>query len=133
MVHKFSVGKSDEDNEHDNDDSGSRAIPARTFIGARAAIGKDHAWILEPLFLFWGLITIPEFMYRFKGSVAKYELMLLDVARVVYDKEPKEKQNKKKADAESIRLNEESLRKARERHKQTQWQEMKLSDLNTNT
>lgn len=72
-------------------------------------------------------------MYRFKGSVAKYELMLLDVARVVYDKEPKEKQNRKKADAESIRLNEESLRKARERHKQTQWQQMKLSDLNTNT
>lgn len=128
MVHKFSIGKSDEDNEHDYDSEGSRTIPSRTFIGTRAALGKDHAWILEPLILFWGLITIPEFMYRFKGSVAKYELMALDVARVVYDKDNKE--NKVKADKESIRLNEESLRKARERHKQEEWQEKKLSDLN---
>ena len=57
--------------------------------------------------------------------------MALDVARVVYDKDNKE--NKVKADKDSIRLNEESLRKARERHKQEEWQEKKLSDLNTNT
>jgi len=66
-------------------------------------------------------------MYRFKGSVAKYELMILDVARVVYDKEDKDKRTV--ADAESIRLNEESLRKARERNRDNEWQEKKLSDI----
>lgn len=68
-------------------------------------------------------------MYRFKMSVAYYEIMALDVARVEYDREDKPKV----ADEESIRLNQESLRKARERHKNTEWQESSLSDLNTNT
>lgn len=53
--------------------------------------------------------------------------MVLDVARVVYDKEDKDKN--KYADKESIRLNEESLRKARERHKNNEWQEKKLSEI----
>lgn len=66
-------------------------------------------------------------MFRFRESVAKYELMILDVARVVYDKKPQEQ--RQNADAESIRLNEESLRKAREKHKQSEWQNKKLSDL----
>ena len=81
--------------------------------------------------LCFGLIAIPEFMYRFKNSVAKYELMVIDVARVVYDSDRKEKGVI--ADEESIRLNEESLRKARERHKTEAWQETTLSELNTNT
>ncbi|WP_163356474.1 hypothetical protein [Dysgonomonas sp. 25] len=83
--------------------------------------------MLQPLVLFFGLIVIPEYMYRFKGSVAKYELMILDVTRVVYDKEDTHK--RKFADQESIRLNEESLRKARERNRDNEWQEKKLSEL----
>ncbi len=66
-------------------------------------------------------------MYRFKGSVAKYEIMALDVARVIYDTDGKEK--KILADDESIRLNEESLRKMRERQKEQEWQHKKLFDL----
>jgi len=68
-------------------------------------------------------------MYRFRLSVAYYELLSLDVARVDYDSG---EEKPKKADLESVRLNEESLRKARERHKQNEWKAGKLSDLNTN-
>ncbi|WP_170120063.1 hypothetical protein [Dysgonomonas alginatilytica] len=57
--------------------------------------------------------------------------MALDVARVVYNSDTREK--KSVADEESIRLNEESLRKSRERRKKEEWQQMKLSELNTNT
>lgn len=68
-------------------------------------------------------------MYRFKMSVAYYEIMALDVARVEYDKEGKPKV----ADEESIRLNQESLRKAREKRENKEWTETTLSQLNTNT
>lgn len=68
-------------------------------------------------------------MYRFKMSVAYYELMALDVARVEYDNEDKPK----KADDESVRLNEESLRKAKERREKDEWTKTTLSELNTNT
>lgn len=131
MVHSFSVGKSDEDNEHDDDSSRNRAIPCRTFIGSRTTLGKDHPWVIAPLNLFFGLLTIPEFNYRFKLSVAKYELMALDVARVIYDRDDEEK--KTIADKESIRLNEESLKKVRKRREKEEWQQKKLSELNTNT
>lgn len=60
-------------------------------------------------------------------SVAKYEIMALDVARVIYDSDGKDK--KAVADDESIRLNEESLRKSRERRKTQDWQTKKLSEL----
>lgn len=68
-------------------------------------------------------------MYRFRMSVAYYELMALDVARIEYGKE----KESVKADDESIRLNEESIRKARERHKENEWKAGRLSELNTNT
>lgn len=57
--------------------------------------------------------------------------MALDVARVIYDRDDEEK--KTIADKESIRLNEESLKKVRKRREKEEWQQKKLSELNTNT
>lgn len=84
---------------------------------------------MAPLILFWGLMVIPEFMYRFKHSVPYYEILALDVARVEYDHKKDSKSGGKKnivPDAESIRLNEESLRIAREKRA---FKKMKLDDL----
>lgn len=70
-------------------------------------------------------------MYRFRQSVAKYELMAVDVARVVYDKNKKAKNVT--PDSESIELNKKSLEKLRKKQEKDQWQKMKLSDLNSIT
>lgn len=70
-------------------------------------------------------------MYRFKQSVAKYEIMALDVTRIIYDTKKKDK--RVQADAESIDLNRKSVEKMRQKRDQENWQNMKLSDLNTNT
>lgn len=58
--------------------------------------------------------------------------MALDIPRVEYGTKDKKK-NKISKNDRSISLNEESVRKARERREQKKWQKMKLSDLETQT
>ncbi len=60
-------------------------------------------------------------MYRFKNSVAYYEILLFDTPRIEYNKK-----NKVEADDESIRLNEESLIKARAKREK---EKIKYEDL----
>ena len=67
-------------------------------------------------------------------SIAKIELMSLDVPRVDYKSdESKDKEGKvkpKKADDESVRLQLEANERARKRREKEQWTKMKLTDLN---
>lgn len=87
--------------------------------------------------LFWGLIVIPEYVYRYKLSVAKRQIMALDIPRVEYNTNKTNTTNdrpiKLNPNDPSIKLQEEANQKARERRKQNEWQRMKLSDLETQT
>jgi len=68
--------------------------------------------------LFWGLITIREFNYRFTNSVAYYEILTLDVPYTDYGSENEESNNgSASVDEESIRKNKEALERAMERKK----------------
>jgi len=71
---------------------------------------------LEPLKLFFGFITIQEYIYRYKLSMAKIQLMSMDVSRIDYsDKKGERKQKSVVIDKAAIDLNAESIRKRRER------------------
>lgn len=60
--------------------------------------------------------------------------MALDIPRVEYDNPKKtDKPKNLVADPDSIKLQEEANRKARERRERRGWKEVKLSELNTNT
>ena len=67
--------------------------------------------------LFWGLISIREFNYRFKHSVAYYELLTLDAPYTDYDFNDKENKQENIVDDEAIRKNMEALERAKERDK----------------
>lgn len=136
IISSYGIGGSDEDNESDADDGGTKSFPSRTFIGSKSAFGEKHGWALKPLILFWGLVVIPEYYYRYKLSVAKRQIMALDIPRVEYDHKNKSGLHKpKKIDPTdpSIKLQEEANRKARERRKENEWRKLKLSDLETQT
>lgn len=69
---------------------------------------------MKPLILFGGLVSIQEFTYRYVLSQAKIELMSMDIPYTDYNvdgKETKKAIPNDKAD----QLNEESVRKLRER------------------
>lgn len=63
--------------------------------------------------------------------------MALDIPRIEYNTKKTDNANsgprKLKANDQSLKLQEEANRKARERRKQNEWQRMKLSDLQTQT
>ena len=68
--------------------------------------------------MFWGLITIREFNYRFTNSVAYYEILTLDVPYTDYGSENEESNNgSASVDEESIRKNKEAQERAMERKK----------------
>jgi len=59
--------------------------------------------------LFFGLVSIREFQYRFKNSIAYYQILTIDVPRTDYNV----KDSKKPAvDDKAIKLNEEALERA---------------------
>ena len=102
--------------DNDVDDGGrNKSYPTRSYIGERGQIGKEHEWIIEPLILFGGLIYIREYNYRFKNSIAYYQLLTLDVPYTDYDH--KDKKKEVVVDDESIELNKRSLEKARSKLK----------------
>lgn len=137
IISRYGIGGTNEDNESDADSGGTKSFPSRTFIGSKSAFGEKHGWALKPLILFGGLIVIPEYMYRYKMSVAKRQIMALDIPRIEYNTKKTDNANsgprKLKANDQSLKLQEEANRKARERRKQNEWQRMKLSDLQTQT
>ncbi|WP_296938363.1 hypothetical protein [uncultured Dysgonomonas sp.] len=86
------------------------------------------------MILLFGLITIPEYVYRFKLSIAKIEIMSLDLPRVEYIEKDKKKAkaNSNQVDYEAIKKNEEALKESLERRKNREWKKINLSDLTTN-
>lgn len=69
---------------------------------------------MKPLVLFWGIVNVPEYAYRFVLSQAKIEIMSMDIPYTDYNVD--EKENSKKENNELVdRLNEESARKMRAR------------------
>jgi len=105
------------DNKHDDDGEGTEIIPERTYVGVRCAFGKQFPWAIEPLKLFGGLIIIPEYIYRYKLSMAKIQLMSMDVSRIEYDKNDKKDKSSgnTKVDQRAIDLNAESVKKHKQR------------------
>lgn len=68
---------------HDDDEKGSRSIPARTKLGKRAAAIEKFPFLGTPLVLLGGLITVPFWGYR-TTPLATIDLMLADLPRVEY-------------------------------------------------
>lgn len=62
--------------------------------------------------MFCGLIVINEFCYRFKNSVAYYQLMTLDVPFTDYHYKEKEKNKGHEIDDRSVELNRIAYEKA---------------------
>lgn len=65
--------------------------------------------------LFWGLITIREFNYRFTNSVAYYEILTLDVPYTDYNSDDENDNGAESIDEESIKKNKEALERAKKR------------------
>ena len=67
--------------------------------------------------IFWGLVNIREFNYRFTNSVAYYDILTLDAPKMPsYDDEDESGENKEvKVDEASIRKNKEALERALKR------------------
>ncbi len=64
--------------------------------------------------MFFGLISIREFQYRFKNSVAYYEILTLDAPYTDYD-HTKDKKTPPVVDDDAIRLNKEAQEERRNR------------------
>ena len=75
---------SDDGYNDDADEEGNRAIPTRTYIGTKYAIGDKYPHVLVPLKLFWGLVVIEEYVYRCVLSNAKISIIGSDIARMDY-------------------------------------------------
>lgn len=69
---------------------------------------------MNPLVLFFGLVVIREFCYRFKFSIAYYELLTIDAPYTDYDDEVRN-DNVLKVDKKSIDKNKEALERMRKR------------------
>lgn len=69
---------------------------------------------MKPLALLGGLINVPEYAYRFVLSQAKIEIMSIDIPYTDYNVNKKGGKKTIKDDR-ADRLNEESVRKMRER------------------
>ena len=67
--------------------------------------------------MFGGLIIIPEYIYRYKLSMAKIQLMSMDVSRIEYDKNDKKDKSSggTKVDQRAIDLNAESVKRHQQR------------------
>ena len=129
IISRYGIGGSDEDNQSDADNGGTKSFPSRTFIGSKSAFGEKHGWALKPLILFWGLIVIPEYYYRYKLSVAKRQIMALDIPRVEYEKtkaEPKSKTDILSHNSTDIKT---AMLNVSERRDTQQWEKKNLSDL----
>lgn len=129
VIHSYNIGSTNESDQSDDDEGRSRAIPSRTLIGVKASFGEKHPWALEPLRLFFGLISIPEYIYRYKLSIAKIELMMIDLPRVEYGSHKGTDRVKNVAvdiNDKAHRLQEEANRKRAER---ISFKKMNLSDV----
>lgn len=86
---------------------------------------------MKPLILFGGLINVPEYTYRFSLSQAKIEIMSIDIPYTDYNVNKNDKK-KTQSDDRADRLNEESVRKMRERiarQQREQSEEISLTEL----
>lgn len=117
----------------EDDGKGSRAVPSRTYIGSRAAFIKEYPEYGRIRSFFFGLVQVPFWGYRCVLSVAQIMIMSADVPHTLYlgrdergkggsraktsKPEPFDPYKPIDPDDPSIRLNEESLRRARERRK----------------
>lgn len=63
--------------------------------------------------MFWGLLTIREFNFRFTNSVAYYEILTLDVPKLPSFDDDGDGEQSHEIDSESIRKNKEALEKAK--------------------
>lgn len=65
--------------------------------------------------LFFGLISIREFQYRFKNSIAYYEILTLDAPYTDYDHTKDKKTPPVVIDDDAIRLNKEAQEERKNR------------------
>lgn len=112
----------------EDDGKGSRAVPSRTYIGSRAAFIKEYPEYGRIRSFFFGLVEVPFWGYRCVLSVAQIMIMSADVPHTLFlgrndegkgrkEQEPFNPYKPVDPDDPSIRLNEESLRRARERRR----------------
>ena len=112
----------------EDDGKGSRSVPSRTYIGSRAAFIKEYPEYGRIRSFFFGLIEVPFWGYRCVLSVAQIMIMSADVPHTLFLGRNDERKGRKEQepfnpyktidpDDPSIRLNEESLRRARERRR----------------
>lgn len=112
----------------EDDGKGSRSVPSRTYIGSRAAFIKEYPEYGRIRSFFFGLVEVPFWGYRCVLSVAQIMIMSADVPHTLFlgrndegkgrkEQEPFNPYKPVDPDDPSIRLNEESLRRARERRR----------------
>lgn len=127
----YNIGIRDENDINVDDKRRNRIYPSRTFIGIKAFFGEKHPWALKPLVLFGGLISIPEFTYRFVLSQAKIEIMSIDIPYTDYNSSDSENSVKKQEQSDLVdRLNAESVKRMQERiarQKQNQQEEINFT------
>ena len=107
-----------------NDKGGSRAIPSRTAFGCETAFIKEFPCYGGTRRFFFGLIEERNWAYRCVLTLPQIELMQSDLPHTLYnpiDKDGNDTKVYSQADIdEATRLNEESLKRSRERRKQRQ-------------
>ena len=104
LISNYRIREGIENNEHDTDGGRVKAFPTRTFIGSRNAFGEKFPWAIAPLKLLFGLVAIDAYIYRFKLSIAKIQLMTLDVNRTSYNSRKESEESKGMSKAALLNL-----------------------------
>ena len=76
ILDEYHISDRDEGHDNDDDEEGSRTYPSRTSAGASFSYGEKHPELTQPLVLFWGLLTIPNWYMDWVLSNAKLELLM---------------------------------------------------------
>jgi len=58
-------------------------------------ISKDMGWLMQPRYLFFGLICVPQYMYRWGLSKAYIDILFADDVITQYDTKSKHKKSSK--------------------------------------
>ena len=104
--------------------NGSRAIPSRTSIGCESAFIKEFPCYGDTRRFLFGLIHERNWTYRCVLTLPQIELMQSDLPHTLYNYNPKggtDNKSYSQADIdEATRMNEESLKRSRERRRKRQ-------------
>lgn len=108
----------------ETDKGGSRAIPSRTSLGCESAFIKEFPCYGDTKRFFFGLIQERNWTYRCVLTLPQIELMQSDLPHTLYNHSPKGTAGTttySQADIdEATRMNEESLKRSRERRRKRQ-------------